>query len=227
MQPLHLISKYLICYGLFFLLTYITKLNDGLKLIDEKGLVRNPGILIGLHIAGILWLGIIPINILNSSFQSIVFGNSFPGIWQWTVLFSLLLITTSFTFTQAKKFTIIHSTGNVSAAFRGSYLTKYFTFRILFLVFYEIWFRGYLLTDSIVSFGIPLAIALNTFLYTLLHIFGNRKEMIACIPFGAMMCCLCTWFGAAWPAIVIHCAIAMVYEINLVKKFTEPLKVVA
>jgi CAAX prenyl protease-like protein len=225
MEPLHLIAKYFICYSLFLLLTCISKLNDGHKLFDAKGPVRNPGILAGLHIAGILWLGIIPISILDHSFLQVVFGKKYPGWWQWLALFPLLTITITIAYAQAAKYSFVNTAGNPLTLLNTPFVQKYFILRILFLVVYEAWFRGYLLTDSITWLGIPLAITLNISLYVLLHIFSGLKEMIACIPFGLALCGLAIWFGAAWPAIILHIAAAMMYETTLVKRFSNPVKV--
>jgi len=90
MEPLQFIFKYAICYAVFFLLSFISKLNGGHKLFDQKGAVSNTGALTGLQIAGILWLGVIPANIFDPSFSSIVLGNGFPGALK---LFVLVLLT--------------------------------------------------------------------------------------------------------------------------------------
>jgi membrane protease YdiL (CAAX protease family) len=59
-------------------------------------------------------------------------------------------------------------------------------------------------------------------LYTLLHAPAGKKEMIACIPFGAILCGVCIWVNAVWPAMLLHVALSMTYEINLVQKFSKP-----
>ncbi|MBL7763134.1 MAG: CPBP family intramembrane metalloprotease [Chitinophagaceae bacterium] len=218
MSPFHIFSKYFICYGLFFLLTYITKLNDGLKLIDEKGIVRNPGILVGLHIAGILWLGIVASNILNYSFFSIVFGSRSPEPAQWIVLLVLLIIAITTSHAHANSFRFKNTNDYSGNTLTYSFLRKYFIIRILFLIAYEAWFRGYLLADSIQHFGTIPAVLINVVLYAQLHIFSRKKELIASIPFGILLCGLSTWFDAAWPAIILHLTISLTYEITLVSK---------
>ncbi|MES1216208.1 MAG: CPBP family intramembrane glutamic endopeptidase [Bacteroidota bacterium] len=228
MQPLQLISKYAICYGIFFLLTYITKLNDGNKFFDQKGIVRNPGALAGLQIAGILWFGFIPANIFDESFISMVFGNHLPGLLKMSVLIMLVMNAIILSSTQSENefIRIVTQKANNIFITRG-FAYRYFIFRIVFLIAYEAWFRGYLLTDCVTAFGIPLAIFINVSLYTILHSFSGRKEIIGCIPFGILLCTLCTWFGAAWPAIIMHVALAFTYEYKLADKFLNPKNILA
>jgi hypothetical protein len=60
MESFHIISKYAICYVVFFLFSWLDKLENADKPITKKGLPANPGILFALHIAGILWFDIMP-----------------------------------------------------------------------------------------------------------------------------------------------------------------------
>lgn len=80
------------------------------------------------------------------------------------------------------------------------------------------WFRGYLLNDSIHDSGLALAIFINVIFYSLLHIVNGKDEVIACIPFGILLCCLCIWQGAVWPAIFLHLALTVPYEMRCLKK---------
>src|SRR5436190_1485315 len=84
----------------------------------------------------------------------------------------------------------------------SSYFVWYFIIRAAFLFVYELWFRGFLLFDSISWVGIPAAVAINVFLYVLVHMFNSKKEILACIPFGILVCLLSIFFNAAWPAII-------------------------
>jgi membrane protease YdiL (CAAX protease family) len=220
MQTLQLVSKYAICFGVFFLLTFLSKLNDGSKLFDQKGVVRNSGALAGLQIAGILWLGIIPANIFNQSFLSVVFGNHSPGILKMIVFVLLTINTIVISATQAENEFVRIMSKKISNVFiTKGFVCRYFIFRIIFLVAYETWFRGYLLMDCAASFGVAWAIVISVALYTLMHSFSGRKEILGCIPFGIVLCGICIWFGAVWPAIVLHAALAISYEFKLSNKF--------
>jgi membrane protease YdiL (CAAX protease family) len=76
-------------------------------------------------------------------------------------------------------------------------------------------FRGFLLFGSIAVMGIPLAVSLNVLLYVLLHLFNSKKEMLACIPFGLLLCWLSVLFNAAWPAMILHACFSLLYEIRI------------
>jgi membrane protease YdiL (CAAX protease family) len=100
----------------------------------------------------------------------------------------------------------------------NSFLIVYFITRSIFIIAYELWFRGFLLIDSVAFFGIPTALLLNVGLYALLHIVNGKREVLACIPFGLLLCFLCIWQGAAWPAIAIHLTLTLSYEISMTNK---------
>jgi membrane protease YdiL (CAAX protease family) len=105
-----------------------------------------------------------------------------------------------------------------------TFIVLYFILRILFIAAYECWFRGYLLNDSIESIGLLWAIILNIVLYCVLHIVNGRAEVVACIPFGLLLCALCLWTGTVWPAIVIHLALTIPYEWSYLRKIKTPQK---
>jgi len=219
MEPLQFIFKYAICYAVFFLLSFISKLNGGHKLFDQKGTVSNTGALTGLQIAGILWLGVIPANIFDQSFSSVIMGSGFPGALKLTVLILLIINAVIIAATQAEnEFTRIESQKTAAGFFTKGFMYRYFTVRILFLIAYEAWFRGYLLRDCTISFGIIPAVLINVFLYMLVHCFSDRNEMWGCVPLGIVLCTMSIWFGGAWPAIVIHLALAITYEFKLSEK---------
>jgi membrane protease YdiL (CAAX protease family) len=121
-----------------------------------------------------------------------------------------------------KKYILMKVNQSGGSSFSAGFITNYFFVRILFLCAYETWFRGYLLTDCINNLGIPFAIILNIILYSLLHYVNGKQEMRACVPFGLLLCGLCIWIGAAWPAILVHIALAVSYEAHLVKKINNP-----
>ncbi|MEI9909237.1 MAG: CPBP family intramembrane glutamic endopeptidase [Bacteroidota bacterium] len=210
---------YSISYLLFFALLWLSKEKKGNRLLDENGLVTNRNMLIVLHIGGILLLGILPGYFFNHHVP-IVFGKSvatasFPT--ELTGLFVILFMIMAPILAE-KKYRLVVGNTTVNTSFSIIFIISYFLLRLLFLCAYETWFRGYLLTDCISSFGIPVAIFLNVSLYTLLHIVNGKDEMLACIPFGLLLCSLCIWQGSAWPAIVLHIAFTIPYEVRLVQK---------
>ncbi|MEP6711488.1 MAG: CPBP family intramembrane glutamic endopeptidase [Ferruginibacter sp.] len=214
----YLILFYSISYLLFALLLWLSKAKQGLRLFDDKGLVSNPAMLVVLHIGGIILFGFVPF-IFDHSYSFVLYRSDTmdnPSTWVTLLLFILLLFVSPRI--AEKKY------GKSAANFRADafpeikFILVYFIIRILFICVYESWFRGYLLNDSIISLGPALAILLNVTLYSLLHIVNGRDEVIACIPFGILLCCLCIWQGAVWPAIFIHLALTVPYEIRFLRK---------
>ncbi|HYM93568.1 MAG TPA: CPBP family intramembrane glutamic endopeptidase, partial [Chitinophagaceae bacterium] len=218
---------YAICYLAFFLISLVSKSEGGYKLFTEDGPARNTGALQGLQITGILWFGIIPFYILGIPFSEMVFGDKFPDFFPALIFILIAVALSLFALIQSQNlFGKIISYKIVFKIFSRAFIARYILLRFLFLCAYEIFFRGYLFTDSLHYLGITEAVLLNVFLYTLLHAPGNKKEMIACIPFGILLCVICIWLKAVWPAIVLHVSLSLTYEINLVRKFSKPLKAI-
>jgi membrane protease YdiL (CAAX protease family) len=97
----------------------------------------------------------------------------------------------------------------------------YFALRILFLVFYEFFFRGLLLLCLIDDMGHTNAVLLNIALYTLVHAFSPRREIIGTIPFGLLLCLVTIHLNSVWPAVTIHLSLAMSFEMRRVIQFIK------
>lgn len=213
-----LVLLYTISYLFFFMLLVIAKAKKGLRLISQDGLVSNRTMLIVLHVGGIILFGILPISFYSyytpthnsSSPFEVAPTLSIVAIAVFFMLFALRVAKKNF-----NKYPVITSLNNPEDR---KFVIIYFFVRILFIVAYEYFFRGYLLNDSIISFGVVPAMLFNICLYALLHIVNGKKEVIACIPFGLLLCVLCIWLQAAWPAIVIHLTLTVSYEYSFLRK---------
>ena len=209
---------YSISYFLFFLLLWISKKKKGLRLFDDDGLVSNRRLLIFLHIGGICLFGVMPF--LADPAPSFAFFDSKSA---WTPLKSIIvLLVILLLFISPRLAEKKYRTFFENAEYTGfpgkKFIVSYFLVRILFIFFYECWFRGYLLNDSIAAFGMGWAIALNVCLYAVLHWVNGKDEVIACVPFGLLLCFLCIWQGAVWPAIALHLALTIPYETSFLKR---------
>lgn len=218
MNPLHLLSKYAICYLIFFLLTYMSKLNEGNRLFDQNGPTRNTGILLGFQLAGILWLGIIPFFILHYPLFDIITGRHSPGILQVSCIIILVSAAVTCGINEGYKTNLQSLSSRKEDLFTARFIYRYIVYRTIFLISYETFFRGYLLNDAIRFYGVLPGILLNIFLYTLLHVVNSRKEILVCVFFGTILCMLCIWCGAAWPAIIIHVVFTITYELKMIQK---------
>jgi membrane protease YdiL (CAAX protease family) len=117
-----------------------------------------------------------------------------------------------------------NSSNNLPSSLNAFSLATYLLLRIVFLVLYECFFRAVLLFVLLTELEVMPAILINTILYTLAHCYSNRKEIIGCIPFGFLLCVITLLHLSIWPAIIIHLALAMSYEITLVSNKQSSIK---
>lgn len=210
--------SYIISYLFFFALLWLSKVQKANRLINEQGLVSTPGILASLHVAGIFLFGLLP-SFFNHSTAFVIYNGTAAIFWQLlvTLVLTILSIMASLKLAEQNyKQAVLR--GPLSTLLSPSFINAYFLLRILFICAYECWFRGYLLTGCIAGFGVPIAILLNVGLYTILHSANGKEEVLGCIPFGLLLCCVCIWFGAVWPAIIIHLALTISYERRFLMK---------
>lgn len=212
------------CYSFMFIITGIAKRDKSNRLFDTKGVLAiNGNNLIGLHLAGIIVFGIVPYVILNPSFKRILLGTAIPDLPGSMLLFFLLILISMMGFRASRHISI---RGESKPGEYKKVISWYFMIRILFLVAYEFFFRGVILFEGIKWIGVFPSILFSTGLTILIHVFTNKKERWGCIPFGIILCSCCLVFNAVWPAIVLHLALSLSYEIPPVYHFLKPAKVI-
>lgn len=222
------ILLYSFCYSMVFILAWISKKETNYRLIkDNGGITDKPGQVMGFHIAGILWLGLVPVLLLKKDLAKVLTGNGVPD-GKLLFFFLLLLALTAALAVKGSKNMPQHVFNSETNNNRlsDSYIIRYFIIRMTFLFVYEMFFRGFLLFDSIHAMGIPLAVSLNVFLYVLLHLFNSKKEMLTCIPFGLLVCWLSILFNAVWPAVILHITFSLLFEINIYQSHYSASKIV-
>ena len=80
---------------------------------------------------------------------------------------------------------------------------------IIYLLAYEMFFRGYLQFISIDLFGFWFAIIINTLIYAATHLPKSIKETLLSLPFGVLLF-LITWYTQNfWSAVCIHICLAL------------------
>lgn len=208
---------YIISYILFFGFSWMCKIKGIHRLVNNDGVfTQKPKGLILSHSIGILWLGIIPVIVLKHSIFQVITEIKIPVSFIIVLYFFLLILIIAIAFEQSKNaFEKNQNSSENRTRLSSDFFRSYFTFRALFLFFYELWFRGFLLFDCIHWFGMPLAVFINVTLYVLLHIFNGKKEALACIPFGLLVCFFSIFFNSVLPAIMLHIGFSLVYEINI------------
>ena len=91
--------------------------------------------------------------------------------------------------------------------------------RTIFLVSYEWFFRGCLLSVCISEWGLVPAIIINLSLYALIHSFNGKKEWLGSVPFGLVLCVFTIWTQSIWPAIFLHLLLSSSYESVVLKPY--------
>jgi hypothetical protein len=100
----------------------------------------------------------------------------------------------------------------------------YGSLRLLYLISYECFFRGSLLMSFCFLAGVTWGVIINISLYTLIHIQKDKRVILACIPFGLLVCLFTVWWQSVWPAIIFHSQIAIIHEWPPLRKFISPQK---
>jgi membrane protease YdiL (CAAX protease family) len=95
--------------------------------------------------------------------------------------------------------------------------------RTLFLIVYEIFFRGAMLFIMIEDMNIVLAIIFNLFFYMMVHWF-HKQERYGSLIMGIVLCSVTIYYHSVWPAILIHLSLALSYEISLLIKYKSLFK---
>jgi len=208
---------YIFIYVLFFGFSWMSKIKGIHRLInDDGGFTQKPRGLISAHIIGILWLGLFPLIVLKQSIFKVLTEIKIPVSFIIVLYFFLFILIVTIAFEQSKKaYEKCQVPSESFARLSSNFFIYYFIVRALFLFSYELWFRGFLLFDCIHWFGIPLAVFINVSLYVLLHIFNGKKEALACIPFGLLVCFFSILFNSALPAILLHIGFSLAYEFNI------------
>ena len=214
------IITYASTYVLFFAMLCISKTKKSNRFVSAQDFTQSPRLLLLLHLAGIFLFGILPL--LNQAPVEIVISLNTSAAILATLLTLIVICFILVTVPQIVLKQInshVYET-NKHPPFRPSFLISYFIIRILFITAYEIWFRSFLLNACIEVSGMLIALLFNITLYAILHSVNGKKEMLACLPFGLLLCFLCIGQGSVWPAIAIHVALTLSYEVSWIRKIT-------
>ena len=205
-------SIILLSYSLFFFLVRVTQKENSCDLkaiLTGKG---SPGILLSKLIAGILLLGIgITGVFLSRSFNEkilipIVNNSALPA---WIIIAIAGL--TGFFGAEKKLSASIINIQPLSFSFPLIFILL----RTLFLIVYEIFFRGVMLFCMIEDFGIAVAVFMNLLLYVFIHWQSDNKERYGSVLMGLLLCFISIYYQNVWPAIAIHVMLALSNEIGI------------
>jgi membrane protease YdiL (CAAX protease family) len=91
----------------------------------------------------------------------------------------------------------------------------------VYLLGYELLFRGLLLFPLVDAYGIWLAIAVNVALYSATHIPKGLDETLGAAPLGFVLCLLTLMAGNIWIAFLVHVAMAWTNSLTALKHHPE------
>lgn len=96
-------------------------------------------------------------------------------------------------------------------------LETYLIIRIVFIVVYELFFRGILLAVCLHYTSLVTALGINALFYTMAHAYAEKKEIIACPFFATVLCLLTLWYNTFIPAAFIHVVLCFTYDNGILK----------
>jgi membrane protease YdiL (CAAX protease family) len=80
---------------------------------------------------------------------------------------------------------------------------------IVYLLGYELCFRGFLLFACAEVLGVWIAIAINASIYSYAHFFKGIGETVGAIPFGIIISIISLYTGNFMVAFLVHCSLAL------------------
>lgn len=205
----------------YFIVTWRNYKNKTHKLYSGSGFCSNIKKLNRFHITGIFLLGL-PLVFVNKEAAIFLAGSINIHLQNILVLSSLVILTVFITLKTAN--TTLSKLYLPAISVVEKSLKFYLPIRVLFILMYEFFFRGVLLAVCIQYAGVEAAIVINVLLYTLMHAFSEKKEIIFCPLFGTILCLLTLWFHSVLPALLLHTTLAVSNEGTILKKITQSTK---
>ena len=200
----------------FALYYFITKLKPARRILLSPD--RDPGLLfIAEKITGFLLFGAIPFILfattsgLHPSETILTTGKS--GHY-WYVLLSTLIIITLLTFNGSKKKAIQEKSPRIRIKkWTVKYCIIAITGWLIYILGYELLFRGILWLVCFSAFGFWVALLINIVLYAAVHLDQGLAMSLGAIPFGILLCLLTFLTGSFLFAFLIHGWLAVSTEI--------------
>ena len=200
----------------FALYYFITKLKPARRILLSPD--RDPGLLfIAEKITGFLLFGAIPFILfattsgLHPSETILTTGKSEH---YWYVLLSTLIIITLLTFNGSKKKAIQEKSPRIRIKkWTVKYCIIAITGWLIYILGYELLFRGILWLVCYMAFGFWVALLINIVLYAAVHLDQGLAMSLGAIPFGILLCLLTFLTGSFLFAFLIHGWLAVSTEI--------------
>ncbi|MFZ2899237.1 MAG: type II CAAX endopeptidase family protein [Saprospiraceae bacterium] len=184
---------------------------------DRAGEADAPvQVIVFQRLSGLVILGLIPLAVaLAATGQGFgYFGLSFSDMDQvliWTLVASVILLPIGYLNARRADNQAMYPQMRLSEWSYGLLLWSNLTW-VLYLLGYEILFRGILFFPILDHYGLVVAISANAAVYSLAHIPKGLKETIGAIPFGIIVCLVAEKTGNIWFPFLVHCVMALSNE---------------
>lgn len=203
----------IIVFALFY---FITKLKPVRRILLRPE--QDPALsFIAEKITGFLLFGLVPFLLfvitpgLKSSENILTPGKSEH---YWYILLILLIIITFLTFNGSKKKAIQERSPRIRIKkWTIKYCIIAITGWIIYILGYELLFRGILWLVCYRAFGLWVALLINIVLYAAVHLDQELAMSLGAIPFGILLCFLTFLTGSFLFAFLIHGWLAVSTEI--------------
>lgn len=131
--------------------------------------------------------------------------------WLWIAILSVVIIAMNFFNAPNKANLAMYPQIRIPVWTTSTILISAITW-ILYLAAYEFMFRGFLLFALYSELGMVAAIAINTSIYSLVHIPKGKTEALGAIPLGILLCYLTLITGNLLIAFLVHVVMALSNE---------------
>ncbi len=197
----------------YFIISYKFNLVKINSLMDTLTSVKAFSLINLKHLSGILLFGT-GFWVYLQDYQFLIINFGFNNVFSIILLLMFIILSCLLSKRSAEKY---FGDLDTSRNIRPSDQILYYSIRIPFLFFYELYIRGLLLHTSLIYTNLIIAILINLIFYTLLHSYNSKKEIIGCIPLGIVLCLFSYYTNSIWPVFLIHASLSIMYESTLFK----------
>lgn len=202
-----------LCYTVYFFISYKYKLIKINTLMDALTSVKSFNLMNFKHLTGVFLFSIV-FWAYRPDFDFLIINTGLNNAIISVLLFIIVIISGVVSKQSAIK---DYGKREPLSIFKWENRFLYFSFRLPFLFFYELFFRGLVFHHSLIYVNLISAIIINLILYMLIHAFSSKKEIIGCIPFGIILCLFSYYTNSIWPAFIIHATLSFTYESTIFK----------
>lgn len=204
-----------IAFAIYHFLNHDDRVRNWIS--DRAGEADAPvRVIVFQRLSGLIIMGLIPLAVAMATTGEgfSYFGLNFANLDQvlfWTLCASVILLPVGYFNARRADNQAMYPQMRLSEWSYGLLLWSNFTWA-LYLLGYEILFRGILFFPILDQYGLVVAISVNAAVYSLAHIPKGMKETLGAIPFGIIVCLAAWKTGNIWFPFLVHTLMALSNE---------------